>query len=909
NPLIAGISNVLNTPSSAAFPTASAGSSSVKSQPGLLGMPLNQILNQHNAASFPASSLLSAAAKAQLANQNKLAGNNSSSSSNSGAVAGSGNTEGHSTLNTMFPPTANMLLPTGEGQSGRAALRDKLMSQQKDSLRKRKQPPTTVLSLLRQSQMDSSAVPKPGPDLLRKQGQGSFPISSMSQLLQSMSCQSSHLSSNSTPGCGASNTALPCSANQLHFTDPSMNSSVLQNIPLRGEAVHCHNANTNFVHSNSPVPNHHLAGLINQIQASGNCGMLSQSGMALGNSLHPNPPQPRISTSSTPVIPNSIVSSYNQTSSEAGGSGPSSSIAIAGTNHPAITKTTSVLQDGVIVTTAAGNPLQSQLPIGSDFPFVGQEHALHFPSNSTSNNHLPHPLNPSLLSSLPISLPVNQQHLLNQNLLNILQPSAGEGDMSSINNTLNNHQLTHLQSLLNNNQMFPPNQQQQQLLQGYQNLQAFQGQSTIPCPANNNPMACLFQNFQVRMQEDAALLNKRISTQPGLTALPENPNTTLPPFEDTPCELQPRIDPSLGQQVKDGLVVGGPGDASVDAIYKAVVDAASKGMQVVITTAVNSTTQISPIPALSAMSAFTASIGDPLNLSSAVSAVIHGRNMGGVDHDGRLRNSRGARLPKNLDHGKNVNEGDGFEYFKSASCHTSKKQWDGEQSPRGERNRWKYEEFLDHPGHIHSSPCHERSNNVSTLPFLPGEQHPILLPPRNCPGDKILEENFRYNNYKRTMMSFKERLENTVERCAHINGNRPRQSRGFGELLSTAKQDLVLEEQSPSSSNSLENSLVKDYIHYNGDFNAKSVNGCVPSPSDAKSISSEDDLRNPDSPSSNELIHYRPRTFNVGDLVWGQIKGLTSWPGKLVREDDVHNSCQQSPEEGKVYQSLSIVKY
>ncbi|XP_032968938.1 methyl-CpG-binding domain protein 5 isoform X3 [Rhinolophus ferrumequinum] len=905
NPLIAGMSNVLNTPSSAAFPTAPAGSGSVKSQPGLLGMPLNQILNQHNAASFPASSLLSAAAKAQLANQNKLASHNSSSSSSSGAVAGSGNTEGHSTLNTMFPPTANMLLPTGEGQSGRAALRDKLMSQQKDSLRKRKQPPTTVLSLLRQSQMDSSAVPKPGPDLLRKQGQGSFPISSMSQLLQSMSCQSSHLSSNSTPGCGGSNTALPCSANQLHFTDPSMNSTVLQNsltqnIPLRGEAVHCHNANTNFVHSHSPVPNHHLAGLINQIQASGNCGMLSQSGMALGNSLHPNPPQSRISASSTPVIPNSIVSSYNQTSSEAGSSGPSSSIAIAGTNHPAITKTTSVLQDGVIVTTAAGNPLQSQLPIGSDFPFVGQEHPLHFPSNSTSNNHLPHPLNPSLLSSLPISLPVNQQHLLNQNLLNILQPSAGEGDMSSINNTLNNHQLTHLQSLLNNNQMFPPNQQQPQLLQGFQNLQAFQGQPTIPCPANNNPMACLFQNFQVRMQEDAALLNKRISTQPGLTALPENPNTALPPFQDTPCELQPRIDPSLGQQVKDGLV-GAQGDASVDAIYKAVVDAASKGMQVVITTAVNSTTQISPIPALSAMSAFTASIGDPLSLPSAVSAVIHGRNMGNVDHDGRLRNARGARLPRNLDHGKNSSEGDGFEYFKSASCHTSKKQWDGEQSPGGERNRWKCEEFLDHPGHLHSSPCHERPNHVSTLPFLPGEQHPILLPPRNCQGDKILEENFRYNNYKRTMMSFKERLENTVERCAHINGNRPRQSRGFGELLSTTKQDLVLEEQSPSSSNSFESSLVKDYIHYNGDFNAKSVNGCAPSPSDAKSISSEDDLRNPDSPSSNDLIHYRPRTFHVGDLVWGQIKGLTSWPGKLVRDDDdVHNSCQQSPEEGKV---------
>lgn len=111
----------------------------------------------------------------------------------------------------------------------------------------------------------------------------------------------------------------------------------------------------------------------------------------------------------------------------AGGSGPSSSIAIAGTSQPAITKTTSVLQDGVIVTTAAGNPLQSQLPIGSDFPFAGHEHSLHFPQNSASNNNLPHSLNQNLLSSLPISLPVNQQHLLNQNLLNILQPSAGEG--------------------------------------------------------------------------------------------------------------------------------------------------------------------------------------------------------------------------------------------------------------------------------------------------------------------------------------------------------------------------------------------------------------------------------------------------------------------------------------------------
>ncbi|KAM9380471.1 methyl-CpG-binding domain protein 5 isoform 2-T2 [Phaethornis superciliosus] len=909
NPLIAGMSNVLNPPNSAVFSTASAGSGSLKSQPGLLGMPLNQILNQHNAASFPASSLLSAAAKAQLANQNKLAGNNNNSSSNSGPVASGGTNEGHSTLNTMFPPAANVLLPTPtEGQSGRAALRDKLMSQQKDPLRKRKQPTTTVLSLLRQSQLDNSGVSKAGSDLIRKQSQSSFPISSMSQLLQSMSCQSSHMSSNSTTSCGSSNTALPFSGNQMHFADTSMNPGSLQNslaqsLPLRGEGVHCQNTNTNFVHGTSPGTTNHLAGLINQMQASGNCGMLSQSGMALGNSLHPNPPQSRIQASSTPVIPNSIVSSCNQTSPEAGGSGPSSSIAIAGTSQPAITKTTSVLQDGVIVTTAAGNPLQSQLPLGSDFPFAGHEHSLHFPQNSSSNNNLPHSLNQNLLNSLPISLTVNQQHLLNQNLLNILQPSAGEGDMSSLNTTLNNHQLSHLQSLLNNNQMFPSNQQQQQqhLLQGYQNMQGFQGQPPIPGPTNNpNPMACLFQNFQVRMQEDAAVLNKRMITQMGMAPVHESSNTMLPPFQEPACDLQQRTEPSLGHQAKDNLNVAAQGDTSVDAIYKAVVDAASKGMQVVITTAVSSTTQMSPIPALSAMSAFTASIGDPLNLSSAVSAVIHGRNVAVSDHEGRVRNSRGTRILKNSEHGKNSSEGDGYEYYKPTSCNTPKKQWEGEQSPVSEINRWKCEEFLDHSAHIHSSPCHERPNNISTLPLLQGEQHQVLLSQRNCQSDKMLEENFRYNNYKRTMMSFKERLENTVERCAHLNGNRPQQNRGFGELLNTSKQDLILEEQSPSSSNSLESSLVKDYIHYNGDFNAKSINGCVPSPSDAKSISSEDDLRNPDSPSSNELIHYRPRTFNVGDLVWGQIKGLTSWPGKLVREEEVHNSCQQNAEEGKV---------
>ncbi|NXC35953.1 MBD5 protein, partial [Campylorhamphus procurvoides] len=1092
NPLIAGMSNVLNPPNNAVFPAASAGSGSLKSQPGLLGMPLNQILNQHNAASFPASSLLSAAAKAQLANQNKLAGTNNSSSSNSGPVAGGGNSEGHSTLNSMFPPAANVLLPTTEGQSGRAALRDKLMSQQKDPLRKRKQPPTTVLSLLRQSQLDSSGLPKAGPDPVRKQSQSSFPISSMSQLLQSMSCQSSHGSSNS---CGGSGSALPCPGTQGHFPEPTLQGPLAPGLPLRGDGLPCHGPAAPFP---GPGSGAHLAGLLNPMQAGGSCGVLPQAGMAMGNSLHPGTAQARMAAPGTPLIPGTVGSSCSQSSPDTGGSGPSSSIAITGTSQAAITKTTSVLQDGVIVTTAAGTPLQQgQLPVGTDFPFGGHEPSLPFPQSSSSNNNLPHALNQNLLSSLPLSLPVNQQHPLNQNLLNILQPSAGEGkseanlnplgflnpnvsaalaflsgdvdgqvlqpvhfqllaallqnqaqaaamlpvpsfnvsvsdllqqqnpplpssvappeplpdgarvetllpnpmpafpgsdtasnpllmalnpqlvggvlnsaghpevsiatssqatttttttssavaalsvsalgggtavvsmaetllnisnsagsapgpaklssnsvvpqllnpllgtgllgDVSSLNTTLNNHQLSHLQSLLNNNQMFPPNQQQQQqqqqhLLQGYQNVQGFQGQPQIPGPANNpNPMACLFQNFQVRVPEDAAALNKRMMPPLGMAPVPESPGALLPPFPEPPCELQPRAEPALAPQPKD--------DPSVDAIYKAVVDAASKGVQVVITTAVSSTTQMSPIPALSAMSAFTASIGDPLNLSGAV---IPG-------HEGRARSGRAARGPKGSEHGKAPADGDGYDYYKAASCTTPKKQWEGEQSPGGDVARWKCEEFLEHSAHVRGSPCHERpNNNVSALPPLQGEQHQALLPPRNCQGEKALEENFRYNSYKRTLLSFKDRLENTVERCAHINGNRPQQGRPFGDLLGASKQDLGLEEQSPSSSNSLESSLVKDYIHYNGDFNAKSMNGCVPSPSDAKSISSEDELRNPDSPSSHELIHYRPRTFNVGDLVWGQIKGLTSWPGKLVREEEVHNSCQQNAEEGKV---------
>lgn len=44
----------------------------------------------------------------------------------------------------------------------------------------------------------------------------------------------------------------------------------------------------------------------------------------------------------------------------------------------------------------------------------------------------------------------------------------------------------------------------------------------------------------------------------------------------------------------------------------------------------------------------------------------------------------------------------------------------------------------------------------------------------------------------------------------------------------------------------------------------------------------------------------QPRTFDIGDLVWGQSKGFPSWPGKLVRPDEVRGHHIIS-EDGKLW--------
>lgn len=51
--------------------------------------------------------------------------------------------------------------------------------------------------------------------------------------------------------------------------------------------------------------------------------------------------------------------------------------------------------------------------------------------------------------------------------------------------------------------------------------------------------------------------------------------------------------------------------------------------------------------------------------------------------------------------------------------------------------------------------------------------------------------------------------------------------------------------------------------------------------------------------SSDDIPDSTARTFNTGDLVWGQIRGYPSWPGKLVDESSVKGNHQKT-EYGKV---------
>ncbi|XP_061631865.1 methyl-CpG-binding domain protein 5-like isoform X1 [Phyllopteryx taeniolatus] len=791
-------------------------SASQKGQAGLLRMPLNQILNQQNAASFPASSLLSAAAKAQLAHQNKHSttgvtaagiasgGGNGGGAGHPGSMSGHLASEGHSTLNPMLPPNFTMLLNCPEGQSGRAALRDKLMAQQRDPIRKRKQSSgsTSVnhdgsnnnmaFKVLNKPSIGGSHMAAPNAEQMRKVSRiGNLPPNtSMAQLLQSMSSQSSHNIGGNSLHPGLSSGSSPQGVTQIHYND-----------------------------STSKVPGGPQQNLMSQqrlaVQVN---GMRHGQNMdTAGSHLGSRPGQ----------IPDLMAQIKASTLNNCGPMGPASGL---------------VGPDGI--------------PLGR-----------------------PHTNPPPLSHSGPHPSQHNLHHSVGQTNVVMLR---GDGSCTKNISDTGNPSSIGLQPNVNTGrgQMYkqPVHQVMQQ---GGASQPAYQGQQhfsdnppyTDSSNANVDSMVCLYQNYQQGLM-------------------------THPQFSEG--------QPHQGEGLRTGTPCSdrapGRGSESVDAIYRAVVDAASKGMQVTITATVSGTTQVSPMPALSAMSAFTASIGEPVNLPQVVSAVLH-REGEVLPQQARTRQVRPVRGQKNVDPGKSTPDGtEANDYFQSPGCGTPRGQWDGEIHHGGgfdthsNNGVWGGEDFLECSTQVRSSPCMERS---AALPPVPpcsingSNDQSVAL----AHGKSFLDDSYRFNNCSRTPANYKERLEQTVERCAHINGTTPLfNTRGFGEVLGPPRQELTADDQSPSSSTSLEGPLAsaKDYSHYNGHFN-----GMAPSPSDTKSLSSEEDLRQPDSPSS-ELLHYRSRTFNMGELVWGQLKGFPHWPAKLAGDEQVHTAAMQLRDQAKV---------
>ncbi|XP_078142247.1 methyl-CpG-binding domain protein 5-like isoform X1 [Centroberyx gerrardi] len=175
------------------------GSDSVSQSNHALGMTSNQLLDQQNPSSFPASSLLSAAAKAQLVNQNKLTDATLGTEARATNLGHPGLVGGRKIYSDGYGISDPKYLHSSghtlnDSQSGRAALRDKLMAQQREVLRKRKQPNeaggsmTFNMNIQCSSGSSSAGYPEPMKRLMQQRGASSN--TAMAHLLQSMSHQS-----------------------------------------------------------------------------------------------------------------------------------------------------------------------------------------------------------------------------------------------------------------------------------------------------------------------------------------------------------------------------------------------------------------------------------------------------------------------------------------------------------------------------------------------------------------------------------------------------------------------------------------------------------------------------------------------------------------------------------------------
>ncbi|XP_056435555.1 methyl-CpG-binding domain protein 5-like isoform X1 [Gadus chalcogrammus] len=179
-------------------------------------------LDRQNPPTFPASSLLSAAAKAQLVHQNNLGG----SSGHPGLVGGGRQpySEGCGSLEPQYLRGAGV--PLGEGQSGRAALRDKLMSQQRGAQRKRKPPaePDGNMSFHMNMQHGPSShgYPEPTKRLLQQVANNDV---SMAPLVQPISNQLE-----AQNGLSHACQPLPLPGKPLFFEDSVPSLSNMQNV-------------------------------------------------------------------------------------------------------------------------------------------------------------------------------------------------------------------------------------------------------------------------------------------------------------------------------------------------------------------------------------------------------------------------------------------------------------------------------------------------------------------------------------------------------------------------------------------------------------------------------------------------------------------------------------------------------
>uniref|UniRef100_H3BIJ4 Methyl-CpG binding domain protein 6 n=1 Tax=Latimeria chalumnae TaxID=7897 RepID=H3BIJ4_LATCH len=432
-----------------------------KTQSGCLELPLNQIFNQPNAASFPASSLLSAAAKAQLASQKKLDGNGVGSD-----VA--------STLQNRFCLNSNVLLSTVNSQSGRALLTDKVSLQRKpSSTRRRRRRSPTVLSMLKESQMGSSKLED---SLITAQSAAAVEHMPLSTLLSLLNVQSTRANGNTSNNLtGSSHLPGPNGTLNVPSTVPAgstVQTSTPSNVVFRpaGETPSCQSANVsllpNFQDAGGQLMSFGQLSLPSPTTSSSSSSSSSEQNLASAFQLRPP-------TSSYPAIPSS---------SNCYGASQSTSVSVSlppgcftvQASQPAAAVPMSGTSSVASGPSTPNGMLPCQLAQGDAFPFLSQDQTLPLGHSMPSNANLLSLLNQNFLGSFPLALALSQQHILNQNLLNLLPAAvSGQGDMAL--NPLGLQNVTVNSPLLSSS-----GEADGQALQSLLMVPLFQGQSPTP---------------------------------------------------------------------------------------------------------------------------------------------------------------------------------------------------------------------------------------------------------------------------------------------------------------------------------------------------------------------------------------------------------------------------------------------